>query len=147
MINENELRQNNYYLFTGLSEKEFPFRDVVGQLKLNQLLDFYVEFKNISNEMIDIFSEKGITPIPLTAKILMNSGFKCRTGSTERIKDYFIGTNPVTHDWLFSLVQIGDEPFFFKNSFHQIHYVHQLQNLWISLTGKELNVQLSEPKV
>lgn len=103
---------------------------------------FFAENKGAVGEYL-----KDCEGVLLTGDILLKIGFKSRNGSTERIKDYFIGTNPVTHDWLFSLVQIGDEPLFFKNSYHQIRYVHQLQNLYLALTGEDLNVQLSEPKV
>jgi hypothetical protein len=87
-----------------------------------------------------------IEPIPLTPGILEKSGFKKRD---QGVCDYyFIGTNPITHDWLFDLVwlkkPIGgheDAPFY-KNGFHMIKNVHQLQNLYFALTGEELEVKL-----
>lgn len=91
-----------------------------------------------------VFSPK---PIPLTEEWLLKAGFEIRESLS--YKEYFIGTNEVTHDWLFSLTWINDPERinainapFFNNGRHTIQYVHQLQNLYFALTGKELEFKL-----
>jgi hypothetical protein len=84
-------------------------------------------------------------PILLTPEILEKAGFEKQRSSDNVLDNYFIGENPITHDWIMSLQWIdGRESPFYKNGYHQIKYLHQLQNLFYSLTGKELEINLSE---
>lgn len=78
-----------------------------------------------------------IKPIPLTPEILEKAGFK------KKDVDWHIGQNPITHDWLFWVTWLDgyDHPFY-RNGYHKIKYVHQLQNLYYCLTGGELNIEL-----
>ena len=84
-------------------------------------------------------------PIPLTEEWLRKFGFEVRESSTA--KEFYIGKNAITHDWLFSVVWL-DEPElikapnapFYKNGRHTLYYVHQLQNLYFALTGEELTI-------
>lgn len=86
-------------------------------------------------------------PIPLTEEILLKAGFKSREAST--CNEYYIGTNEVTQDWLFSLVWLHNPERinapnapFYRNGRHTIYYLHQLQNLYFALTGQELEINL-----
>jgi len=79
-------------------------------------------------------------PIPLIEEWLLKFGFAERHGD-KNFSAWWIGMNPVTHDWLFNIKQFKDEnKFFFQNGFHTIKYVHQLQNLYFALTGEELTI-------
>ena len=90
---------------------------------------------------------KEFQPIPLTEKILLKCGFKKRLSS---VCDFFyIGVNPYTRDWMFDITWLKnhidytyeDYPFY-KNGYHKIKYLHQLQNLYFALTGEELEINL-----
>ena len=82
-----------------------------------------------------------LLPIHLTEEWLLKFGFTKRSTSNNCNK-WFKGENPVTHDWLFSLVWLVGHPTpFYQNGYHMIKYVHQLQNLYYALTGEELCTQ------
>jgi hypothetical protein len=86
-----------------------------------------------------------LLPIPLTPELLVKAGFTKHLSSDKVLYHFFKGENPVTHDWLIDLNWIiGREYPFYKNGYHEIKYLHQLQNLFYSLTGEELEVNLSE---
>lgn len=79
------------------------------------------------------------SPIPLSPDILLKCGFEKRDNGISI--DYHIGINEITKDWLFYIVWIdGFQYPFYKNGRHEIKYLHQLQNLYHSLTGSELNI-------
>lgn len=85
-------------------------------------------------------------PIPLTEDWLLKLGFEVRESST--CKEWYIGMNEITHDWLFSitwldrpeLINAPNAPFY-RNGRHALRFVHQLQNLYFALTGKELEIK------
>ena len=85
--------------------------------------------------------------LPLTEEWLLKAGFEIRESLS--YKEYFIGTNEITHDWLFSLTWLKNPERidainapFYNNGRHTVQYVHQLQNLYFALTGKELEFKL-----
>lgn len=75
-----------------------------------------------------------LSPIPLTEEWLLKFGFNL-LGNT--ISHACFGDNPITHDYMIKLIKT-DKEWFYKNSYHEIKYVHQLQNLYFALTGEEL---------
>ena len=82
-------------------------------------------------------------PIPITEELLIKAGFKVLESSV--YKQFYIGINPVTKDWLFDLAWLEKPELigapnvpFYRNGYHAIHFVHQLQNLYFALTGEEL---------
>jgi len=76
-------------------------------------------------------------PIPLTEDWLLMAGFETR--GDFNITTFYKGENPITKDYLFSLVWLKNNPEpFYRNGYHKIKYVHQLQNLYFALTGNEL---------
>lgn len=90
-----------------------------------------------------------VEPIPLTEEWLLKFGFEKREASS--CVAWHIGENPITHDWLFDLVWldkpelIGAENYpFYRNGYHLIKYVHQLQNLFYCLCGKELELTTND---
>ena len=85
-------------------------------------------------------------PIEITEDWLVRFGFEKRESSV--CDSFHIGINPITKDWLFDIVWLKDmkdysyEEFpFYKNGFHELKHVHQLQNLYFALTGEELTVK------
>jgi len=79
-----------------------------------------------------------IKPAPLTEEWLLKFGFQVRY-TIGHSAQYYINENPVTHDWMLSILWLeGDNCPFYKNGHHKIKYVHQLQNLYFALTGEEL---------
>ena len=106
-------------------------------MKVKQLGSFdnpgYISAENEQGAAQNMFE-----PTPLTEDWLLRFGFeKARTFDHDN--RYFIGENPVTKDWMLYLTWLDntDAPFY-KNGFHVIKYVHQLQNLYFALTGEEL---------
>jgi hypothetical protein len=80
-------------------------------------------------------------PCPITIDFLLKNGFK--TFASIASDTFYIGNNPVTHDWLFDIVWIkGDEYPFYLNGYFKIKSVHKLQNLYFALTGTELTINL-----
>lgn len=84
-------------------------------------------------------------PIPLTPEILVNSGFiKIQEGSMSHPEVYrktyikCIVTN------VFDIhMRGGDENYWVEgNATVELKYIHQLQNLFFSLSGKELEINL-----
>ena len=96
-----------------------------------------------ARSIFDMWDNDGITKlgykaIQLTEDWLLRFGFEKR-GKTGCSFQYFIGTNPITHDWLFDILWQDKQDYpFYRNGFHTIKYVHQLQNLYFALTGEEL---------
>lgn len=119
-------------LVTGIStdgNKDEMFPNSTGSVTIT-LLDKSYDFSQM---------DEFIKPIPITDEWLLRFGFK-RKINFEHSVQYFIGKNPITHDWLFDILWIDgySEPFY-KNWYHKIKYVHQFQNLYSALTGEELN--------
>lgn len=86
--------------------------------------------------------EKGTTldclrPIPLTEELLLKCGFeKCNYGNNKEFISYKM-------DWFNCRLAVGVLSIMGYNNRHQdIKYLHQLQNLYFALTGKELEITL-----
>lgn len=69
-------------------------------------------------------SDKQIHPIPITADILLNCGFK----------PYKNGK------WYHDYLSVHECEFIFNSKGYRVEYVHQLQNLFYTLTNEELEV-------
>ena len=81
-------------------------------------------------------------PIPLTEQWLLDFGFKICTKSGVH-NGWGIGENPLTHDYFLFLAWMKNEDgtlaeLFYRNGYHTIKYVHQLQNLFFALAQEEL---------
>jgi hypothetical protein len=123
----NELRVGNWFNEFGIPKQVTP----------NLILKLY-QIEIAGKVAIDI------SPIPLTPEILVKAGFdKQQTivGMNDGF-DYAIGFNPVTYNHILLINSNRCGEFFYQNIHHQIKYVHQLQNLYFCLTGKELNIEL-----
>ena len=79
------------------------------------------------------WDEEKLTPIPLTEEILLKCGFE-----KDRFGNYSLG--------LFELLYNDIIGFRFSMEgqwcYEEIKYLHQLQNLFYSLCGKELEIKL-----
>ena len=84
-------------------------------------------------------------PIPLTEEWLLKFGFE-RHDNGSVSAQFSYGINPVTQDYIIFLIWIKDYENdyqlngfpFYQNGYFEIKTVHQLQNLYFYLTGKEL---------
>lgn len=132
MIKTNELRVGNLvYIINRNSEvhlpNEIPFKVLTIGLDVECLM---YKIKPVTVEKWNKYYYKDLSPIPLTGELLINFGFqKDRNG-------YFLGilSFSITSQNEF-MICINDRPI-------QIicKYVHQLQNLYFSLTGSELQL-------
>jgi hypothetical protein len=132
MIPINELRINNYVYYNN----EHNEIGIITKLVTELITD--INYVGINNRIDVHYLNKHINPIPLTEELLIKFNFKERKGIIN-FSDWYTGENTFTNDWLFSICQFKDEnKFFFKNGFHIIKYVHELQNLYYALTKEEL---------
>ena len=81
-------------------------------------------------------------PIPLTEEWLVNFGFsrEVKVGSEMgtdgvefRVYHFDVLTFNTNHGWWYKVQRMNDTP---------LEYVHQLQNFYFALTGKELTLKL-----
>jgi hypothetical protein len=88
-----------------------------------------------------IYFNQFYSPIPITVEMLVEElGFGKRIDGN--CIDLYIGINPITHDWLFHIKYIIDDNiFFYQNGYHEIRYLHELQNLYHSLTREMLTLK------
>lgn len=115
---------------------------VEGIAKVYEKDSIFIQSKKLVGKNDQYFFEtpEKYEPIHLTEEWLVKSGFK-KQQTIDYCNRWYIGENPVTHDWLFSLVWLaGHLTPFFQNGYLQIKYVHQLQNLYFALTGEELSL-------
>lgn len=76
--------------------------------------------------------------IPLTEELLLRFGFDKKTGITFRKDNYVLVFNNDEHCFSFGIIFLDGTP---STWFNKIKYVHQLQNLFHSLTGEELTLK------
>ena len=103
------------------------------------------DIKNLSIDDTDNFE-----PIPLTEEWLLKAGFNYKNyhpttiGSTNVFGSGLYISQMISNG--FSLVfQTDKKNFYFEFSDRYINYVHELQNLYFSLTGSELVFSSTEP--
>lgn len=90
----------------------------------------FIEYWNLNKGKNKTEPENRYKPIPLTEEWLFKFGFELNNkGWSKDNIDYFIEYN----DNIFDVVAYS-----FYYIIAQIKYVHQLQNLYFALTGKEL---------
>lgn len=129
MLQINDLRFGN--LVTWVDEKEDYPLTISGILSKE---DVFVEWvwKDGETDNTDCGLDN-IRPINITKDILKKMGFNSNIKET-------IWHKPINNDGdLFTLNYVGGV-FEFTWGARQVNFVHQLQNLWYSLTGSELEV-------
>jgi len=124
MIQATELRIGNYLFHEGDIYRIFSSIDRYGVDLDSEILDRHIALVSYQN----------LHPIPLTPEILEACGF----------------TNEYEHKWSHGLVEIIGRMPHFKTGYLLLNgeertnwacnyfYLHQLQNLYYALTGKEL---------
>jgi len=115
-MKKNELRIGNF-VYHPLTSRTY-------QVNENDLLAFA---KNLVTN----------TPIPLTEEWLLKFGFSREEkiggdGIEFRVYHFDVLTFNTNHGWWYKVQRMNDTP---------LEYVHQLQNFYFALTGKELNQQ------
>ena len=108
----NEFRIGNWYNEFGIPKQVVP----------NLILKLY-QIELAGKVVIDV------SPIPLTPEILVKAGFRQNFNFFNiRHLEYTLISNRMRYK-----TKIIDKP---------LKYVHQLQNLYFTLTGEELNIEL-----
>jgi hypothetical protein len=124
-----ELRIGNYHLYHIVDKlDERGEYDEVCQIDIEDL------------RILDRFDSPEYKPIPLSEEWLLKLGFKDCPGYSQRgtyfeLDDIFICLTD------FSVSLIADDPYCAHKVKQKIEYVHQLQNLYSALTGKELEIK------
>lgn len=124
MIQTNELRIGNWV------------RDTESDMNIKVAgLDPYEIFVGEIDEEKEIYDCRDIEPIPLADELLEKCGFKDT------------GDNVFIHNLYFDIYK--DKDGYYPYNFHEgvcfgcaIDSLHQLQNIFFSLTGKELEIEI-----
>lgn len=124
MIDIHELRIGNLVY-------AYPFRII----KVSEITNLK-SVLNEGDESEEPFADEELDGIPLTPEILEKCGFRKVVGWYENIEMY--GAFEFTNDGCFELSDGEDRPIC------KIRFVHQLQNLYFTLTGIELEINLTE---
>ena len=130
MIKENDLRLNNLVKWNGLVQKITAIAFGNCLLDKHPTADYPVKLTEIDS-------------VPLTEKILLSCGFKKRKSCF----GYWI-YEIMFHHTVFSVedVDFGLCYFYIGNTHvSQTKNVHELQNLYFSITGEELVFSSTEP--
>lgn len=130
MLQIKELRIGNKVSGTGLHE---------GRALTIRTMEYFEDagFVLFFNEHDEGEYLRDCLPIPISGEILQQAGFTQK--SLGPLQQFVLGYNPFTRDHLIVLEwseRCGY--FFYNNAAHPVRYVHQLQNLYQVLTGKEL---------
>jgi hypothetical protein len=92
-------------------------------------------------EEVWISERSWVKPIPLTEEWLLKFGFSCEVkvgseigtdGVEFRVYHFDVLRFNTNHGWWYKVQRINDTP---------LEYVHQLQNFYFALTGKELTLK------
>lgn len=134
MIITKDLRQGNWVYPN--EENATPYK-VFGIIN-DEMIDFGLSG---FNGRVQILASE-LEPIPITKEILMNAGFKKEKGKS----DYeWIYNKTIIEELIdISVAKDGDEIHVFLFSgdcLRHIKNVHQLQNLFYSITGNELEIE------
>jgi hypothetical protein len=137
-----DLRIGNYVIFKNIQmvtlNQNGKYENYEEPHQLHQIQISSNDFEYIEKGQLEY------RPIPLTEEWLLKFGFEKRTTVAHSVQ-YFIGFNPITHDWMFDILWlVGHEYPFYRNGHFAIKYVHQLQNLTFALTGEELTIKENE---
>lgn len=138
----NELRIGNLVL----EKRKCKISGICGMPDKDTILDVYRSVNGVYDNYV-VFDDfpttmpiEALSPIPLTEELLLRCGFE------KSVDSYSVGgvTLVLLND-AFSLLHGLDFDVFnaiikFKNC--EVEHLHQLQNLYFSLTGEELDVKL-----
>ena len=126
----NELRIGNYVYNDYLKKNK----------QINGIFNNEIWLSEIGEDEFDQRSViDSINPIPITEDWLLKFGFRATISNKDSGYKQF-GLRECKFDFMFTLECNGNPEFFLENVGLDILYVHQLQNLYFSLTEKELTV-------
>lgn len=124
MIKSNELRLGSIIDFDGMKSivKEIDNQGVVVFIK-----------ETDETEWIDLFQ---FTPIPLTEEVLLKCGFEQKDHffRLHLVNSIYIEFNSECNLWHFDI--------YMNTSRIELQYLHELQNIYSSITFKELEINL-----
>ena len=110
----------------------------IGNLVLN---DDSIEEVTLQHLDLLVHDNTYFKPIPLTEEWLLKFGFE-NLGEIKEVSNRYVLFNVIDGTSNFELYEYGNEydACIDDNSIyiHELKYVHQLQNLYFALTGKEL---------
>lgn len=105
------------------------------------------QVRELTESTINGYSIGGFYPIPLTEELLLKCGFEKADDMAYhpdmKIRSLYINTLILRKNTCSNLFEFHFQhknPAMFENT--EIKYLHQLQNLYFALTGKELEVKL-----
>lgn len=125
MIKHEEIRKGNFVLHKG-NPKEVFYATHTG-------VSFLIGYDWKDNALTQNYLYRGIDPIPLTGEILEKCGFD-KSGMYYVKSQVYIWDTCVTNESGFE--------YKYNYTAMPINYIHQLQNLYFSLTGQELTINL-----
>lgn len=134
MIDTKDLRIGNYLLFV---DKQIEILGIDASI-VNRDTP-HVLFQNTGDDRIMAIALEELLPIELTANWLKVLGFFYKDGAAEYGEERKNGVHLYVHD--------EDRGYFhfslgvFHGTKVEIKYLHQLQNLYYSLTGEELTIK------
>ncbi|KKO91754.1 hypothetical protein AAW12_08820 [Sphingobacterium sp. Ag1] len=131
MIQANELRVGNY-----VASDHFKDRDVIVKVRLIGQEQAIVEHPNGLTEPMLYQCE--MRAIKLTEEILLNCGFE----DVSTYKDFRLVINEDLYIEVSLRKNINAYVSIFDIDILNVIYLHQLQNLYFALTGKELEVKI-----
>jgi hypothetical protein len=121
-------------LLTDRSKINLPTGQIATVIEIRQD-KVRLEFKFSTSDKSIIINRRynTIRPIILTDEILTELGLTERKDGNH-FSYWWLGKNPVTHDWMLCLKQFKDEDdYFYHNGYHKIKFLHHLQALYSDL--------------
>lgn len=102
-----------------------------------------IQFDFFSNNTLMLLLEESIRPIALTPEILEKAGFEIKSNTENVISVFEYDDFYLNYDWRYRdvfepMVLYNKEWVCYSNP---IKHVHQLQNLYFALNGKELEIK------
>jgi hypothetical protein len=144
-IDFEDLKASDLRIGNWIEIKKIDFEDLLDSLDLNEN-DYipkkpYFQIAAIEKDQIRIdyfdefeFDYSQIKPISLTEQWLIDLGFQ----DNNYTFDLYAKRKKIEFSWSVKVVSTGVRSCFYSSKYKHIKYVHQLQNLYHSLTGKEL---------
>jgi hypothetical protein len=127
MIKANELRIGNLI--------QTKYEGIVQVININSEKFDYVDIRKQTYNGIGRYDIKSCTPIPLTEEWLIKFGFKKPAHSWNGDIFHLTEWDEFPLNWAVAMDKNG------AILVLKLKYVHQLQNLYFALTGKELEVK------
>ncbi len=137
----NELRVGNW-IESNSKYVQFNYSSYPMGNEINRVIYFYSNKKGHDGEHNNLAN---LIPIPLTSEILLKCGFEIENSYSMKIS--IVDNDYLLYDYRQSIILIieknpGAEFKIIFCPYNQTIYLHQLQNLYFALIGKELNINL-----